>query len=368
MNTHLKLFALVILFGFCELSACTGIRLTAEDRSSVTGRTVEFGTMIEMSTAVVPRKYTFTGQTPAGNGLVYTAKYAAVGIYCFTDRVLMDGMNEKGLVAAAFYFPGYAQYATITKDNQSKALSPMEFPNWILTQFATLEEVKKALPSVVIAPTVGEGWGSTPPPFHYVVYDQEGRSLVIEPLNGKLVVYDNKIGTITNSPTFDWQMTNLRNYINLSPFSAEPIDMRGVNLAPFGQGSGMVGLPGDFTPPSRFVRAAIFSSVATPAQDAKGAVEQAFHILNQFDIPMGVAKSAEGMSSSIDYTLLTSVKDPQSKQYYFRTYGDQTVRYIGLMEFDLDAKEIVSGPTTGRPAPVDVSSSLKNKKQPPARP
>ncbi|MGE3954789.1 MAG: linear amide C-N hydrolase [Parachlamydiales bacterium] len=339
----LKVSAFVLLLFCGELFACTGLRLTATDKAVVTGRTVEFGRVLKMSTAVIPHHYTFTGKSSKGDGLVYTAKYAAVGVYCFDEQVLMDGINEEGLVAAAFYFPGYAEYGEITEENQDRSLSPVEFPNWILTQFASLDEVREAIPTVVIAPTVTAGWGPTPPPFHYVVYDRQGRSLVIEPLGGELVVYENPIGTITNSPTFDWHLTNLINYLNLSPKNAQPMTLRGVELTPFGMGSGMVGLPGDFTPPSRFVRAALFSSYATPSKNGPEAVNQTFHLLNNFDIPKGIAV---GKGES-DFTQLTSVKEADSKRYYFKTYGNQTIRYLDLMKFDLDAEEIVSGPTSG---------------------
>lgn len=355
-----KILLLFLLFATHHISACTGIRLTADDGASVSGRTIEFGEALDTKVAVIPKNYTFTGKAPKGDGLVYHSKYAAVGIYCFDYQVLMDGINEMGLVAASFYFPGYANYSDITEENQSKALSPVEFPNWILTQFATLEEVKAALSSVVIGPTVTKGWGETPPPFHYIVYDKSGDSLVIEPLDGKLVVYESKIGTITNSPTFDWHMTNLRNYINLTTFDAKPITLRGVELAPFGQGSGMVGLPGDFTPPSRFVRAAIFSSTATPSQDSQSAVYQAFHILNQFDIPIGIVNQKVDGIVKTDYTQLTSVKDPKELRYYFKTYQDQTIQFIDLNHFDLNAKNIKSKGTQGRQLSVDISSYLSN--------
>lgn len=359
MNRILIVCFLAILIFTYELEACTGIRLTATDGSVVNGRTVEFGTVIDMYAAVIPRGYTFIGKTPDGNGLTYKSKYAATGIYCFDYKVLMDGINEKGLTAAAFYFPGYAEYATLTKDNQSKGLSPVEFPNWILTQFATIDEVKAALTSVVIAPTVLNNWGDTPPPFHYVVYDKEGNSIVIEPLNGTLVVYDNEIGTITNSPTFDWHMTNLRNFINLNVFNVSPINIRGVELAPLGQGSGMVGVPGDFTPPSRFVRAALFSSTAIPSKNANESVSQAFHILDQFDIPVGFSREKKGFDFTNDYTLLTSVKDSQAVKYFYKSYNDQTIKFVDLNQFDLDTKTIKSVNTKGQLTGVDVSTQLR---------
>lgn len=338
---------------------CTGIMLLPDDGSVMTGRTVEFGMPLDLHGAFVPRQIRFQGQAPNGNGLAYTSRYSAVGCFCFSEPVLMDGMNEKGLVAAAFYFPGYAGYAEITASNQQKALSPVDFPNWILTQFATVEEVKEGVKDVVIAPTVIEGWGDTPPPFHYIVYDQTGKSIVIEPIDGRLIVHENKIGAFTNSPTFDWHMTNLRNFINLHKVDAPPIEVRGVTFAPFGQGSGMVGLPGDFTPPSRFVRASIFSTVAKPTKGGKDTVNQAFHILNQFDIPVGSVQDKQNGQVHSDYTMMTSVKDPQNLIYYFKSYRDPTIRFLDLKAFDPNGKEIKSAEFEQSATFVDVSAELK---------
>lgn len=360
MLFHVIYISILSFFIFSsDLLACTGILLKAQDNSIVSGRTVEFASDIDMSVAVIPRNFKFIGDIPNGKGMAYTSKYAAAGIYCFENQVLMDGINEKGLVAAAFYFPGYAQYTKITSENRSKGLSPVEFPNWILTQFATIEEVKAALPSVVIAPTIVRGWGSTPPPLHYIVYDRSGKSIVIEPLKEKLVVYENEIGVLTNSPTFDWQLTNLRNFINLTPYNVKPIQIRGLELAPFGQGSGMVGLPGDFTPPSRFVRAALFSAAEVPPKNSEESVYQTFHILNQFDIPYGAVREKNNSKVSYDYTMLTSVKDPNSMRYYFRSFEDQTIRYIDLKQLNLNENAIKNRKVAGMQRSYDVTSLLR---------
>lgn len=333
--------------------------MRAKDGSSVNGRTLEFGTVIDTYVCIIPRGYKFVGKTPAGDGLRYFAKYGVVGTYCFNDKVVMDGMNEMGLCAGAFYFPGFASYVTVDTTSRSKALSPADFVNWILTQFATLEEVRSGLADVIIAPTLLNGWGKTPPPMHYIVYDKEGNALVIEPLDETLVIHDNPIGVMTNSPTFDWHMANLRNYINLSPYNAHPITLRNVELSPFGQGSGMVGLPGDFTPPSRFVRAAIFSSLAVPVQSREELVNQTFHILNQFDIPIGVARQKENGKLSTDYTLLTCVKDPNALRYYYKSYEDQSIKWVALKDFDLDAKKMKSMSTKGQTPFTNSSATLK---------
>lgn len=343
-----------------SLEACTGIKLKAKDGSIVHGRTLEFGIQVDTSAAVIPRDYEFTGTTPQGPGLKYKAKYGAVGAIAFGQPALMDGMNEKGLSVGTFYFPGYAGYAKITPENQSRALSPVEFSNWILTQFATLDEVKAALPGVVIAPTVTPAWGPTPPPFHYIVYENSGNAIVIEPRNeGQLQVFDNPLGTFTNSPDFQWHMTNLRNFVNLSPFNVKPVTFDGIVFAPFGQGSGMAGLPGDFSPPSRFVRAAIFSGTAIPPDNAEDGVLKAFHILNQFDIPVGISREKGNGVVYTDYTLITCVRDPQALRYFFKTYEDQTIKMVDLKKFDLNASGIKQLSTSGKQTYVDISNQLK---------
>lgn len=347
------------LLMFCLLLAssvyaCTGMRLIAKDRSVVHGRTLEFGTFIESSIAVVPRNFQFQG-----NGTPYTSRYAAVGAILFDIPALMDGLNEKGLSVGTFYFPGFAGYASPSEDSSITTLSPIDFPNWILTRFATIEEVKEALSEVSIIPTVFKQWGNETPPFHYVVYDKSGNSIVIEPIDGELIVHDNPFGVITNSPTFDWHMTNLRNFLNLRAANVPPIQVDGVELAPFGQGSGMVGLPGDFTPPSRFVRAAIFSYTAIASNTSKEAVFQLFHILNQFDIPIGIAREIQGGIIHTDYTMITCVKEPASLNYYFKTYDDQTIKKVDLNQFDWSAKKIKLLSTSGTQKIQDISSQLK---------
>jgi len=354
-----KSFLLALLFLYCQISACTGIKLIAEDGSLVHGRTLEFGIPVDLKISVIPRGFSFRGTTPNGPGFRYTTRYAAVGVSCFNHLPLMDGINEKGLAAGTFYFPGFAGYTTITKENQTKALAPTEFVNWILTQFSTVLEIKEALSEIVIAPTVTTEWGNLPPPFHYIVYDKNGGCIVIEPLGGTLVVYDNEIGTLTNSPAFDWHMQNLRNYIHLSPYNANPVSLNGVTLTQFGAGSGMVGLPGDFTPTSRFVRAALFSAAATPSKNSIEAISQIFHILNQFDIPVGLALDKTGDIIHSTQTQITSARDPETLKYYFKTYQDQTIKSVDLTQFDLNARLIKTLHISGVNQVPDISSSLK---------
>ena len=353
--------ATVLASAVVPSQACTGIELTNKDGSTVSGRTVEFGVKIDASIAIVPHGFAFTGRTPAGDGLKYTAKHAAVGVYAYSDVKLMDGINDAGLVAGAFYLPTYADYTPVTAENQAKGVSPAEFPNFLLTQYASVDEVRKAIAAgdVVITPTVLPGWGAAAPPFHYVVYDKTGASIVIEPIGGKLVVHDDPLGVVTNSPTFDWHMTNLSNYVTMTGKNIERIDLAGKEIRGLGQGSGMLGLPGDFTPPSRFVRAVAFSKTALPVERARDGVLQAFHLLNQFDIPKGAARGVEHGQEVADYTLWTSAADLKNLRYYFRTYDSSRIRMVDMKAVDLDAKEIKKISMKGEEEIEDVSGKAK---------
>jgi choloylglycine hydrolase len=344
-----------------QVSACTGIMLKMKDGAVVNGRTLEFGTPVQTSIAVIPHGHVFTGQTPNGDGLKYTVKYGATGIVAFDNPRLLDGINEAGLAAGSFYFPTFAEYAAVTPENQSKGLSPADFPNWLLTQFGSVDEVRKAVESgaVVVTPTVLEGWGPVAPPFHYVVYDKTGASLVIEPVGGKLKVHDNPLGTLTNSPSFDWHMTNLRNYIALNPRDVPPLKIDGDTFKALGQGNGMLGLPGDFTPASRFIRAAVFSATAIPADNAGKGIDQVFHILNNFDIPVGVSRDVVKGVTYSDYTQLTVARDPQALRYFYKSYDDQTIRMVDLKALDLDAKTIRQFSTKSEQPVVNMSDRLK---------
>ena len=372
MQRHSMLFravaaAAVMTFAAAQTaSACTGIMLRNADGSIVHGRTVEFGIPLAIDFAVVPRGYAFTGMTPMGEGKKWTAKYGALGAIVFGNLGIMDGVNEKGLAIGAFYFPTMAEYTPTTADNQAKSMSSIDFSNWVLTSFATVDEVRAAVESgeVAVAPTLLPGWPPTVQPFHWIVYDKSGKALVIEPLGGKLVVTDNPLGVLTNSPSFDWHVTNLRNYIALNPRDVPPVKLDGETLQSFGMGAGMLGLPGDFTPPSRFVRAAVFSATAFPVADAKAGVFSGFHLLNNFDIPYGIARTTDPKGGvHADQTLFTVMRDPQNLRMYYKSYDDQTIRMVDLNRFDLDAKEVMRLPTATDTQPVvDMSGKFLAKK------
>ena len=332
------------------VQACTGIRLAAEDGTVVHARTLEFAIDIHSDVKMVPRGYARIGTTPDGKeGLKWKAKYASVGLNGVGLPVLFDGLNERGLAAGTFYFPTSAGYMPYTPADAGKSIAQWEVGSWILENFAIVDEVKANIGNIVVPAVVFGGWGFAPEA-HYIVHDASGKSIVIEYVGGKLNVYDNPLGVITNSPAFDWHMTNLRNYVNFSMTNVPPIKLGSVKLEPFGQGSGMLGMPGDFTPPSRFVRAVAFSHSVLPSKTGNDAVLQAFHILNQFDIPKGAAREHEKDEHGnilADYTIWTAASDLKAKRYYFHTYENSQIRMLDLMKMDLDAKDIVKISTKG---------------------
>src|SRR5438552_11615568 len=324
--------------------ACTGIRLIAEDGTVVHARTMEFAIDIHSDVIMVPRGYARVGTTPDGKeGLKWKAKYASVGANGVGLPVLFDGLNEKGLAAGTFYFPTSAGYMPYTAADAGKTIAQWEVGSWILENFASVDEVKANIGNIVVPAVVFGGWGFAPEA-HYIVHDAGGKSIVIEYVGGKLNVHNNPLGVLTNSPAFDWHMTNLRNYVNFSMTNVPPVQLGSIKLLPFGQGSGMLGMPGDFTPTSRFVRAVAFSQSVFKPKTGDDAILEAFHVLNQFDIPKGAAREHEKDEHGnvlADYTIWTSASDLKAMRYYFRTYENSQIRMVDLMKMKIDGKEMV---------------------------
>ena len=340
--------------------ACTGIRLIAKDGGVVAARTLEFGFDLHSDVLVVPAGTVLNGTLPdGGKGISYRTKYGFLGANAEGMTAIVDGLNDQGLYVGLFYFPGYASYADATKDNAARAMAPHEYANWLLGNFASVEEVKANFNKVALVPTVLEAI-EQPAPVHFVVHDRSGKSAVIEPLDRTLKIYDDPLGVVTNAPTFDWHMTNLRNYVNLTVDNVPPLDLGGIRLAQFGQGSGLRGLPGDFTPPSRFVRAVAFSQSALPSATAAQAVLQAFHILNNFDIPYGAVRAVQGGQMHAESTTWTSASDLKNLRWYFKTYEDQSIRSVDLAKALATAQGRIRFIKMDSPQPVaDVSTSFQ---------
>ncbi|MAL02046.1 linear amide C-N hydrolase [Neopusillimonas maritima] len=334
-------------------SACTSFLIPTSDGGSVYGRTMEFGFSMDSKAMVIPRNHKLSSIGPDGKeAMTWTGKYAAVGLNGLGMSTLVDGMNEKGLAGGVLYFPGFANYADPAKADPAKSLAPWDFLTWALTNFATVEEVKAAINNneVAVVKVIQEAL-KIAPPLHYTLHDASGASLVVEPIDGKLKVYDNPVGVMTNSPTFDWHLTNLSNYVKLSSVNAEPLKLDGMTISPFGQGSGLLGIPGDGTPPSRFIRALGLTMSVEPVASGPESVRLAEHILNNFDIPKGWVREKDQGDDPLEYTQWSTVADLSNGMYYVKTYDNQVLRGIDLNSFDLNAKEIVSAPLNSEITP-----------------
>ena len=357
---------LAIFVGFIAVApqgahSCTGIVIESQDGSPVYARTMEFGAdLLSFNLIVVPRGHEYSGMTPDGKpGLSWKVKYGHVGFSPFGMPAVVDGLNEKGLACGGFYLPGYAKYQDYREKDRGRTISNMDFIGWVLSNFASISELRQALQEITVTGSVLQKWGFVPP-LHYLAVDESGSSIVIEYVDGRLQVHENPLGVITNTPSYDWHMTNMRNYIGLSALNRPTRKLGGKEFAPMGQGSGALGLPGDFTPPSRFVRAVYLAQSTYHAGKADEEVLVAFRILNQFDIPRGaIREEARDGKTITETTQWTSACDLKNRRYYFHTEYSRRLRMVDLGEVDLNAARIKTMEVTSPEKIEDVSGELK---------
>ncbi len=325
----------VLTMGASHAWACTGISLRGANGAYFMARTIEWGGNELASTlTIVPRGHTITSLTPSRNdGMRFTARYGFVGIALVQGEFIAEGLNEAGLSAGLFYFPRYGSYEPYNAQYDATTLADMQVVSWLLARCATVEEVKKTLPTLHIVSLMPEAQASANA-IHWRVGDAQGNQIVIEIEHGKLHIYDNPVGVITNAPNFSWHLQNLNNYVNLFPGSAPARQIGDTLLIPFGAGSGFLGLPGDVTPPSRFVRAALYTATAPRRADAMANVMQCFTILDNFNIPVGIEFPADKVPDIPSATQWTSVSDLGNRTFYYKTMYNSTLRKIDLREIN----------------------------------
>ena len=345
MKRLITMFAVLMAFAFnaVDSKACTGISLTAADGSRVVARTVEWAaTPMQCGYVVAPRGHAHQSYTPTGdNGLKYNAVYGYVGIYTEYEPFVVDGINEAGLSAGLFFFPQYGEYAPYVEANNAKTLCDMQFVSWVLSQFSSIDQVKDAIKKIDLV-TLNHKIGAV----HWRIAQPDGRMVVLEVVAGVPHFYENTLGVLTNAPGFPWHMTNLNNYVNLEPGSAPDNEIKpGITLQPLGHGSGMLGLPGDFTAPSRFVRATFFQTTSPVWATGFETVVQAFHILNNFDIPVGSQHAKADIPKNLpSATQFTAVTDQTAMKFYYRTAWNSNIRCIDVMEIDFHKVKYQSHP------------------------
>jgi choloylglycine hydrolase len=346
------------------LLACTGITLRAKDGSVVFGRTLEWGSFdLKSRLVIVPRNYEHKSHLENGQiGKSWKTVYGAIGLDVVEKDYLADGMNEKGLCVNVFYHPGFAEYAKFDPAKANNTLGSLDVCQYLLTTCATADEARNAVMSVniigVLEPAIG-----IPAPIHLIVTEPSGKAFVIEFTKGQTVIHDAPLGVITNAPTYDWHMTNLRNYINLSPVGLPDKKIDDLDFRPLGGGSGMIGLPGDFTPPSRFVRAVAFAKTARPTETGSETFYEVFRILDGFNVPLGAAEGEEskanlkGLRSS---TCWTTAYDTKNLVMQYHTMNNRRVRQVDLKKIDFSAKTELTRIPLDRDKTQDIEDVTPN--------
>ena len=323
--------------------ACTFITLTGADGTVVASRTMEWGAFdLSPEMTFVPSGTAFSAMTmPDGqDGAEWVAKYNIVGVTLLGQMLFGDGVNSEGLNVSLLYLPGFAEYQAYEPDKASISLAPVDVSGFILGNFATVAEVREGLKNIRVVPIVTPELGDAAP-VHFSVTDKSGDQIVIEYVDGALSVYDKTLGVLTNSPPYDWHINNARNYVNMRADAWPSRDVNGIDIAPMGYGSGLIGLPGDFTPPSRFIRALAWTQTARHTSGGEDTVHESIRILSNFVLPMEAVDKklnpAELEVLKYGGTQYTVSYDLQNLKVYFQTSDNPSVRSVDMSTFDFDA-------------------------------
>ena len=337
--------------------------LIGEDGTAVRARTVEWGPFdLQPTMDVLPRGFTYdAGKMPDGkNGMKWNGRYGVAGTSMLGHPTPGDGMNEAGLTAGLFYLPGFTTYQEYLPQDADRSIAGIHLAGYVLSMFKNVEEVREGLNEIRVV-AVDDPKLGFPFPLHMLVADSAGGRIVVEYIDGKAKVFEAKLGVITNSPTYDWHLTNLNNYINLSAISIPEREVGGLKFRPLGAGSGMIGLPGDFTPPSRFVRAVAFSQSARETEGGFDTVREAFRILDNFNVPLGAAEGDEDAVESKDLlfsaTQWTTATDLKNLRFYYHTQFDRAVHMVDLKKIDFTERKHATRTAINKPADavIDVT-------------
>jgi choloylglycine hydrolase len=340
------------LFALFPSSAdsCTVFRLNANDGSIIVGRSMEFALDLKYDAVVVPRNKAYVSPAPDGKeGLSWKTLYGYVGIASFgMDYGLSDGMNEKGLAIGLLWFETDMKWQNVAPGEEKRALAQAIVGDWILGNFVSVEDVKREIRNVKVF-NYTDPEKKISPTVHFIVYDAKGGCIVIEYEDGICNIYDNPLGIMTNAPRFPWQLTNLRQYVGMTSEKPEPYKMSGLTFPATGHGSGMFGLPGDLTPPSRFVRLAVLNRFSDIQPDAERTLNLAQHIINTFDIPFGLVTDTMPDKKTVlkESTQWATFRDLTKRIVYFRTYDNQNLRKIDLNKLDFSGTPVKRIPMFG---------------------
>ena len=311
---------------------CTAITYKTSDHYF--GRTLDLEYCYNERVTVTPRNYKFDFRQK----LPMKKHYAIIGMATVIDDypLYYDAVNEYGLAMAGLNFPGNAHYFPVysNKDN----ITPFEFIPWILGQCKNLNEARELLEHINLC-NINFNEAFPLSPLHWMIADKD-RAIVVESMKEGLKIYDNPVGVMTNNPPFDYHMLHLCDYMNLT--TVDPINhFSKIDLKPYSRAMGAMGLPGDWSSASRFVRAAFVKLNGVSGDSEDESVGQFFHMLGFVQMQRGCVYMADG---SADITQYTSCMNTDKGIYYYTTYENQCIQAVDMHQCDLDSENLVTYP------------------------
>ena len=312
---------------------CTAVRYCSGDHYF--GRNLDLDRSFHEAVTLTPRRYPLRFRYLPEQ----REHYAMIGIAAVSEYPLYyEATNERGLSIAGLNFPGNAAYLDYCDGYIN--LAPFELIPWLLGRFKSIHEAREALSQVRIVNTpFAPGYPLTP--LHWMVSDKTG-SLVLEPMEDGLRIYENPVGVLTNSPPFDYHLYNLNNYLNLTP--KEPLNRfsNKISLLPYSFGMGAIGLPGDLSSASRFVRAAFVLNNSVSDDTESSRISQFFHVLESVAQPRGCNRIGDGH----EITMYASCCNIDRGIYYYKTYENSQITGIKLFSENLDGNVLKTYPLT----------------------
>ena len=308
---------------------CTAISFKSKDHYF--GRNLDYEYPFGEKITVTPRNYPFKFR----NGLELKNHYAIIGMALPVGEypLYFDGTNEKGLSVAGLNFPGNACY--MKNISSCENVASFEFIPWILTQCANVDEAEKLLESLNITDEAfGKDFHTSA--LHWIIADKD-RSLTLEQTDERLGIYENPVGVLTNNPTFDIQLFNLTNFIALSNREPENYFSDKLKLEQYSRGMGAIGLPGDLSSMSRFVKACFTKLNSVCGESEEESVSQFFHILYSVYQQRGCVKAEK------DYVIThyTSCCNTDKGIYYYTTYDNSSINAVDMHKENLDGTELI---------------------------
>ena len=305
---------------------CTAITFKTEN--NYFGRTLDYEISYGERIVITPRDFKLEFRKTFD----IEHHYAMIGMAAVANDypLYFDAMNEKGVCMAGLNFPDNAKY--YEEKNMVNNIAPFEFIPWILAQCKNIGEVKRLLNKTNI---VNLNFSSDLPlsPLHWIIA-HNNESITVETTKDGMKIFDNPIGVLTNNPTFDMQLFNLNNYINLSPGEQNNRFSDNIKLSPYSRGMGALGLPGDVSSASRFVRAAFVKLNSVCGITEFESVSQFFHILASVVQIRGCVKLKD---SSYEITRYTSCCNADKGIYYFTTYENSRICAVSLNQAELNS-------------------------------